>query len=78
MDACIRLTAQGVEDGIEYPREKRAFDSRYVDVEFTMPTLEKIEDTVLHAQRDTEKSLLRLVGYRGLMLLGPDNRTNLN
>ena len=58
MDACIRLTAQGIEDGIEYPREKRAFDSRYVkDVEFTMPTLDQIEDTVLRAQRDAEKEL---------------------
>lgn len=61
VDACIRLTAQGVEDGIEYPREKRAFDSRFVqDFEFTMPTLEQIEVTVLRAQRDAEKELITL------------------
>ena len=27
VDATIRLTAQGIQDGINYPRERRAFDS---------------------------------------------------
>lgn len=57
VDANIKLTAQGVKDGIVYPRFKRPLDKDTVAKIWPMPSLEDIEITIMRAQRDVEKEL---------------------
>jgi len=60
VDANIRLTAQGVKDGIKYPRFKRPFDQDKAPIVWPMPSLNEIEKTLKKAQRDVEKVLRSL------------------
>ncbi len=62
IDASMRITAQGVIDGINYPRDKRAFDSQVTSDSqayeiYPLPNMKEIEETVLRAQKDVEKEL---------------------
>lgn len=64
IDASIHLTAKGCEDGIEYPRQKKAFDSANVEecvfIPKTLPTNEEIEAEVERGRRDAENTLQEL------------------
>lgn len=58
VDAAIRLTAQGRQDGLVYPRERRAFAMEEPAFHnFQMPSMDEIEATVLRAKRDAENEL---------------------
>lgn len=58
VDATIRLTAQGQQDGLDYPRERRAFDMEEPVVHsLQMPSMDEIEFTVLRAKQDAEIEL---------------------
>ena len=60
VDSMIRLTAQGMKDGIVYPRERRAFDSIHSSQSWEMPSMEEIEQTFMRAKMDAEKDLIDL------------------
>jgi len=56
-DSGIRLTAQGLKDGIVYLRGRRAFDSVHSSKSWEMPSIEEIEQTVMRAKKEAEKDL---------------------
>lgn len=61
VDASVRLTAQGLRDGLIYPRERRAFDIADPPTQtFSMPSMDDTESTVLRARTDAENELKKL------------------
>ena len=68
LDASMRLTADGVRDGLKYPRHKRPFDDMSLDPEFNVqdgdsdyfPSANEIEETVLRAMQDVENEFMNL------------------
>lgn len=76
VDATIRLTAQGQQDGLVYPRERRAFDMEEpAFCSFQMPSMDEIEATVLRAKRDAENEL-RDIGKKFIYIVfSPSNKT---
>jgi hypothetical protein len=58
VDTHNALTAQGVKDGLNFPRFARAFDDlRCHAVEWVMPGKDRINEVILRAQKDVETEL---------------------
>ena len=60
VDVSSRLTAQGLHDGIDYPRERRAFDMDDSATTYEMPTLDEIGAAMIRARTDAEAELKTL------------------
>lgn len=60
IDATIRLTAEGVKDGLSYPRFERPFDQPPNTKVWDMPSMEEMDIKIRSALTDAEEDLKKL------------------